>query len=116
MAPRSLKAPIGCCCSAFRRTGRPATFVRKGASINGVRTAIRAADWFGRFRIEQAATGDGITVIDRDGTLHTGAAAASLVGSRLPLTFVLAAPLVPLTRRRRRRAPARPVALGEVVT
>lgn len=67
--------------------------VVRGASPRHAR-AIQILDWTGRFRIEPASDhGDGIVVVDRDGTEHRGRAAWRLVFSRLPLTFWIAAPL-----------------------
>jgi uncharacterized membrane protein YphA (DoxX/SURF4 family) len=62
---------------------RPATAAR-----------IEALDWLARFRVETAEGGDGISLVDRDGTRWTGAAARRRVLLRLPLTFWPAAPAV----------------------
>ena len=46
---------------------------------------VRAGDWFGRFDVVRAAPPEPvITVVDRDGTVHTGADAVSLLLSRSP--------------------------------
>ena len=69
--------------------------VRPGSSgAAGLAVAVRG-DWFGRFRLEPAGPGGPTsTVVDRDGTVLTGRAAAVLVLSRLPLTFLFAAPFL----------------------
>ena len=55
---------------------------------------VRAADWFGRFRVERGGpTERFLTVVDRDGTEHVRGEAAGVLMSRLPLTFPLAAPV-----------------------
>ena len=74
------------------------------AATSGVVIAlVRAGDWFGRFDVMRAApSAPVITAIDRDGTVHTGAAAVSLLLSRLPLTFPVVAPMRLLSRHRRR--------------
>lgn len=68
---------------------------------------VRAGDWFGRFEVAAAAPSEpAITVVDRDGTVHTGAAAVAVLLSRIPLTFPVIAPVRLLTSRHRRRATA----------
>lgn len=63
--------------------------------------AVRAGDWFARFRIEEPRPGDPeVVVVDRNGATVTGRAAVVLVLSRLPSTFLFAAPFL-LTGRRR---------------
>ena len=61
---------------------------------------IRAGDWFGRFRVEQRGTPTPLAVIDRDGERRERGPAVVLLLSRLPLSFPIAAPLLPFTRRR----------------
>jgi uncharacterized membrane protein YphA (DoxX/SURF4 family) len=63
--------------------------------------AVRRLDWLARFRIEEAAPGARLEVVDRDGTARSGAPAAVLLLSRLPLTawFALPALLLPAVRR-----------------
>jgi hypothetical protein len=73
------------------------------ATSQAVSALVRAGDWFGRFRLEQGGPAEPLlTVVDRDGTVRTGAAAAGFVLSRLPLTFPVAAPLCALLPRLRR--------------
>jgi Vitamin K-dependent gamma-carboxylase len=64
---------------------------------------VRALDWLARFRVEPAAPGTHLEVVDRDGTAVRGGAAVALTLSRLPLTawFALPALLLPWARRRR---------------
>jgi hypothetical protein len=72
-------------------------------------TVVRGLDWLARFRVEPAAPGSRLAVVDRDGTALHGAPAVALLLSRLPLTawFALPALLLPAVRRARRgRAPA----------
>lgn len=64
-------------------------------------TLLRAGDWYARFRVERTGPAEPLlTVVDRDGTISTGRAATTMVLSRLPLTFPVAAPLRALGRRR----------------
>jgi hypothetical protein len=67
--------------------------------------AIRRLDWLARFQIEPSRPGHGLEVVDRDGTTLSGAPAAALVLSRLPLTawFALPALLLRAVRRARER-------------
>ncbi len=68
---------------------------------------VRAGDWFGRFDVVRVAPSEPvITLVDRDGSVHTRADAVSLLLSRLPLTFPVAAPVRLLTSRHHRRARA----------
>jgi Vitamin K-dependent gamma-carboxylase len=64
---------------------------------------VRRLDWLARFRVEPAAPGSSLEVVDRDGTVVRGTAAVVLMLSRLPLTawFALPALLLPAVRRRR---------------
>jgi uncharacterized membrane protein YphA (DoxX/SURF4 family) len=66
--------------------------------------AVGALDWLARFRIEPAAPGTRLEVVDRDGTSIHGSPAAVLALSRLPLTawFALPVLLLPEVRRARR--------------
>ena len=76
---------------------------------SAVASAVRWGDWFGRFRLEPPGAGEpDVVVVDRDGTVLTGRAATVLVLSRLPLTFLVAAPFL-LARPSR---PAPTVAVG----
>ncbi|MBK9180167.1 MAG: HTTM domain-containing protein [Acidimicrobiales bacterium] len=62
---------------------------------------VRALDWLARFDLRPAAPGDPpVTLVDRDGTVLEGRAAALLALSRLPVTFWLVAPLIALGRLR----------------
>jgi hypothetical protein len=65
---------------------------------------VRGLDWLARFRVEPAAPGSRVEVLDRDGTTISGAPAVAFVVSRLPLTawFTLPALLLPAVRRARR--------------
>jgi hypothetical protein len=67
--------------------------------------AVRALDWLGRFRVEPAAPGSAIEVVDRDGATRRGAPAVAFAFSRLPVTawFALPALLLPGVRRARGR-------------
>jgi len=53
---------------------------------------VRALDWLARFRIERAAPGSRVEVLDRDGTAISGAPAVVFALSRLPLTAWFALP------------------------
>jgi len=66
---------------------------------------VRGLDWLARFRLEPAAPGSPLEVVDRDGTTLRGAPAVALAFSRLPLTawFALPALLLPGVRRGRER-------------
>lgn len=66
--------------------------------------AVRGLDWLARFRVEPAAPGAPLEVVDRDGTALRGAPALAFALSRLPLTawFALPALLLPPVRRARR--------------
>jgi Vitamin K-dependent gamma-carboxylase len=81
-------------------------------------TAVGALDWLARFRIEPAAPGARLELIDRDGSAIAGAPAVALTLSRLPLTawFALPTLLLPAVRRARRAGPGGivpPVAASE---
>jgi uncharacterized membrane protein YphA (DoxX/SURF4 family) len=64
---------------------------------------VRGLDWLARFRVEQAAPGSMLEVVDRDGSAMGGGPAVALTLSRLPLTtwFALPALLLPAVRRTR---------------
>jgi hypothetical protein len=64
----------------------------------------RRLDWLARFRVEAAPPGSPLELVDRDGTVISGAPAAAFTLSRLPLTawFALPALLLPAVRRVRR--------------
>jgi hypothetical protein len=68
------------------------------------RALVRGLDWLARFRLEPAAPGARLELIDRDGTAIHGTPALILTLSRLPLTAWLALPalLLPPVRRARR--------------
>jgi hypothetical protein len=68
------------------------------------RAVVRGLDWLARFRVEPAAPGSRLEVVDRDGTALHGPPAVALTLSRLPLTawFALPALLSPAVRRARR--------------
>jgi hypothetical protein len=74
-----------------------------------VAIAVRALDWLARFRIEAAAAGTPLRVVDRDGTVLEGGPAEVLVLSRLPITAWFAMPflLYPSVRDARRAASLR---------
>lgn len=65
--------------------------------------AVRALDWLARFRVEAAAPGAALEVVDRDGARMRGGPALAFALSRLPLTawFALPALLLPAVRRAR---------------
>jgi Vitamin K-dependent gamma-carboxylase len=65
--------------------------------------AVRALDWLARFRIEPAAPGAPVEVVDRDGRTIGGIPAVAFALSRLPLTawFALPTLLLPAVRRAR---------------
>ena len=55
--------------------------------------AVRRLDWTGRFGVvEEAAGNPPVALVDRAGVHMRGAAAARVILSRLPVTFMLAAP------------------------
>jgi uncharacterized membrane protein YphA (DoxX/SURF4 family) len=66
--------------------------------------ALRGLDWLARFRIEPAAPGAPVEVVDRDGSTLSGGPAVAFALSRLPLTawFALPTQLLPSVRRARR--------------
>jgi uncharacterized membrane protein YphA (DoxX/SURF4 family) len=66
---------------------------------------VRALDWLARFRVEPAAPGSILEVVDRDGTALRKGPAVAFTLSRLPLTawFALPALLLPPVRRARTR-------------
>jgi hypothetical protein len=68
------------------------------------RALVRGLDWLARFRVEPAAPGSRLEIVDRDGTATHAAPALALALSRLPLTawFALPALLLPAVRRARR--------------
>jgi hypothetical protein len=70
-------------------------------------TMVRRLDWLARFRIEPAAAGSRLEVVDRDGTALHGGPAVALVLSRLPLTAWFALPTLVLPPVRRARLAAR---------
>ena len=75
------------------------------------RALVRGLDWLARFRVEPAAPGSRLEIVDRDGTATHGAPALALALSRLPLTawFALPTLLLPAVRRARREGePVRP--------
>jgi uncharacterized membrane protein YphA (DoxX/SURF4 family) len=81
-------------------------------------TAVGALDWLARFRVEHAAPGARLELIDREGTAIAGAPAVAMTFSRLPLTawFALPTLLLPAVRRARRAGPGGivpPVAASE---
>ncbi len=58
---------------------------------------VRRLDWLARFDV-RVSPGTELRVVDRDGSETTGADARLLVASRLPLTFMVAGPLLALRR------------------
>ena len=73
------------------------------AAHRRVAALVRGLDWLARFRVEQAAPGSMLEVVDRDGSAMGGGPAVALTLSRLPLTtwFALPALLLPAVRRTR---------------
>lgn len=61
---------------------------------------VRRLDWLARFDVTDGSRWE---LTDRDGTVHTGRDATWRVASRLPATFMAAAPVVVVTAWRRRR-------------
>lgn len=81
------------------------------ATSRAVIALVRAGDWFGRFGVVRAGASEPVvTVVDRDGTVHTRFAAVGLLLGRLPLTFPVVAPVRALASLHRRHASARVVA------
>jgi Vitamin K-dependent gamma-carboxylase len=66
---------------------------------------VRGLDWLARFRIEPAAPGSRVEVVDRDGARVSGAPAVAFVLSRLPLTAWFTLPALLLAPARRARRP-----------
>lgn len=62
-------------------------------------TVIQALDWTGRFTVTESE--GPLAVVDRDGSVRHAGTAARFVASRLPLTFLIAAPLTLLCDRQR---------------
>ncbi len=62
---------------------------------------VRPLDWLARFRIEDGRAGAPLTVVDRDGRVLTGGAAAAMALSRLPVTAWPALPAAALLSSRR---------------
>jgi Vitamin K-dependent gamma-carboxylase len=80
----------------------------EAATSRAVIALVRAGDWFGRFRVVRAGASEPVlTVVDRDGTVHSRVAALSVLLGRLPLTFPLFAPVRVFASRRSRHAGAR---------
>jgi len=73
------------------------------ASQRRLAAVVRTLDWLARFRVEPAAAGSPVEVVDRDGTSVRGRPAVALALSRLPLTawFTLPTLLIPAVRRAR---------------
>jgi len=78
------------------------------------RALVRGLDWLARFRVEPAAPGSRLEIVDRDGTTIHGLPALALALSRLPLTawFALPALLLPAVRRARREGEPAIIAAG----
>jgi uncharacterized membrane protein YphA (DoxX/SURF4 family) len=76
--------------------------------------AVGALDWLARFRVEGAAPGTRLEVVDRDGASIHGGPAAIFALSRLPLTawFALPVLLLPEVRRARRQGSGRRAAIA----
>jgi uncharacterized membrane protein YphA (DoxX/SURF4 family) len=68
--------------------------------------AVGALDWLARFRVEPAAPGTRLEVVDRDGASIHGGPAAIFALSRLPLTAWFALPVLLLPDVRRARSGA----------
>ena len=73
---------------------------------------IGALDWLARFRIVEGTRGSPVTLIDRDGTVSSGAPAVACVLSRLPLTAWFALPTLLLPGVRHARRPESPEKAG----
>jgi hypothetical protein len=72
------------------------------AASVAVMSLVRAGDWFGRFQVVRGAASEpAVTIVDRDGSVYVGIAAASLLLSRLPATFLIAAPVRVIASRHR---------------
>jgi hypothetical protein len=72
------------------------------ATSVAVMSLVRAGDWFGRFQVVRGAASEpAVTIVDRDGSVYVGIAAASLLLSRLPATFLIAAPVRVIASRHR---------------
>ena len=72
------------------------TVILRGRSVSSrfMSFVVRRFDWTGRFRLERAdLPGPVVTLIDRDGTATYGVAATRVILSRIPMTFMVAAPL-----------------------
>jgi hypothetical protein len=78
--------------------------VRDPAAHRALLAAIRCGDWLARFRVERrpGEAGAALEVVDRDGTVWTGAAASLLVLSRLPVVFPFLGWTLPFSRDGRR--------------
>jgi hypothetical protein len=67
---------------------------RRTAGTRLLSHAIRWLDWTGRFRLTRSDDlGPALTLVDRHGEITYDAAAARMILSRLPVTFVLLGPL-----------------------
>jgi vitamin K-dependent gamma-carboxylase len=64
------------------------------------RAVVRRLDWLARFRLEEAAPGSRLELVDRDGTVIGGTPASARLLSRLPLTAWFALPALILRRER----------------
>ena len=74
---------------------RDRTVILRGNSIGArlLSFGVVWLDWTGRFRVQRSdAEGPSLTLIDRDGRMIDGGAAARLILSRFPLTFMFVAP------------------------
>jgi hypothetical protein len=64
------------------------------------RAVVRRLDWLARFRVEEAAPGSRLELVDRDGTVIGGMPASARLLSRLPLSAWFALPALILQRER----------------
>lgn len=62
---------------------------------------IRRLDWLARFDVRVEPGSDDVELYDREGRRHSGREALTMIRSRLPLTFFLAAPRAALAHRQR---------------
>lgn len=66
-------------------------------------TWIRRLDWSARFRVATSASAGAITLEDRGGVVRSGADAMLMIATRLPATFMAAAPFALIRSMRVRR-------------
>jgi hypothetical protein len=81
----------------------PATADRTLAGSPRLLTIVDRLDWLHRFQITPTDRGATTTLVDRDGSVHRGGGATLTALSRLPLLFVIVAPVLAAHRLRHRR-------------